>query len=771
MVLQPKRTYSARRNSATASYDSTGSMHIFANPSLREKDVDNHSLFADTTFDADSYASMLREAQQSVIGGSTNISGFMEDYMNSVNEASTSAKNATSLDILRSTPDTFYTIDTAKKLLMVDNLASYYRVQRPGYQMAYTNYNSFHVPDGFQSTCSVAWLYPNITDNNRPKGCYSPTSSFSLGVHLNPRYSTSAGTLLHLSSSLALSIVTGSAIGLDGNPSGFRLLLQLSSSADVHPSVVTPGVGAGSYAYLSDDNSLSRNSWHHVLITWDPQSNNSTGTFYVDGENRGNFYYPSSSVSSMPTITAPAPGVLSVGNYYAGTNTSTNAQIRFFSADTALREGVYELDPTTGVDYPTAYAFNSQFVGEFHDLSLSERYIHAEAVKNHEGFHPSQSLFYVPPYFVPGAPLLKEVNGKGGLLTSPFAALDEASECPFSAPMSFGVAGFYPSLENFTLDFATNHYARVLNLTASQITISTVGAMSANDYLYSTSSVFLRSVNILPCDDGLFRTDFSLLQEKDSVSKPRFVDDLGVSDLSLISLRDMVENVNYNSFFRDESAGQSELAKELAGSTPERMLPTSIPSELYSVYQRTLDATSNEVVIFEISNLFYGERIKPGTFKITDPRWMFPSASLSVSLSDDGHGVLYRSDAVTKNASWSNIGNIFYEEGLVILKTPSLPFFGKYGFDLQFSGEKTTNVIKISVPLESMSNCISQNTTWNKDLETPAYVNRDEDKKYVAVSNVNFHDKNLNVVMRAQLAQPLVKRFGSRYMIYARYDF
>ena len=38
----------------------------------------------------------------------------------------------------------------------------------------------------------------------------------------------------------------------------------------------------------------------------------------------------------------------------------------------------------------------------------------------------------------------------------------------------------------------------------------------------------------------------------------------------------------------------------------------------FLVYQATRDPSSNEIVIFNIPNLFYGNRIQPGTFTLTD---------------------------------------------------------------------------------------------------------------------------------------------------------
>ncbi len=762
ILLHPKRTY------VSSSLGLTGSLKIFSNPSAREKDNFLPSSFVDTTRNSDTLESMLRALRVKAAGGPSNIKNALQTYLDRVHATPTSAKNSVDMEIVRHHPTTMYTINTAKKLFVQDRLMPYYRAHRPSNHWAYVNYHSLNFFTCSNVPSNAAWLYPNVRDGAHSRGCYAPTGSFTFEFHINPRYTTenpgeafNAGTIVHLSSSYALSLVSGSSRGRDGKPDGFRLLLQLSSSANVKPRLATAGAGT----FFSDDNSLQRNKWQHVLVTWGGSRNDrGTGSFYVDGVQKGVFVFDQESI--LPA--AATNDVLCVGNFYEGANTGTSSQTRFFAADTADREGVYELNATAGVSYPAGFSFAHQLNAELHDLSLREDYLPSTKAKAYGALPQKKApksvnnyLFYIPPFFVPGAPTLTEVNGQGGLLASPFHSVDEASKHPFSAPMSFGVAGRYNSLENFTKDFATNRFARVLHLTASQILTSTPNAYEANDYLYATASVRLRNLNVLPCDDGNFRPNFELASALDVADDPRFVDDIGSPDDALISLRAMVTGSIYSTMFTGSAGSGGGMAE----------VPLQVPAGLLAVHQRTQDATSNEVVVFDVSNLFFGERIRPGSLIITDPALSGSAGRVSMRLQDDGNGGLFRADGLTQRAMWNHVGNVFYEEGIILVKSPAIPFFGARGFDLEFEGEKAVHTTKLNVLVDATSYNTSSNTTWSPTMSASFDANRDpENQKFVTVTGVNFHDENLNVVMRAQLAQPIVKRKGDRYLLRIKYD-
>jgi len=47
----------------------------------------------------------------------------------------------------------------------------------------------------------------------------------------------------------------------------------------------------------------------------------------------------------------------------------------------------------------------------------------------------------------------------------------------------------------------------------------------------------------------------------------------------------------------------------------------------------------------------------------------------------------------------------------------------------------------------------------------------DQNSKFVAISGINFHDDNYNIVMKSQLAQPIVKRTTDTITFKVKFDF
>ena len=111
-----------------------------------------------------------------------------------------------------------------------------------------------------------------------------------------------------------MSLVTGSKKDENGIATGYRLLLQLSHSADIRPSEAVQGTYPKDLVFYSDDNSLEWNKWHRVVVRWGTDAiNEGTGSFNIDGIDKGIFVIPSGTI--MPKIfpTKDDPKVLCVG--------------------------------------------------------------------------------------------------------------------------------------------------------------------------------------------------------------------------------------------------------------------------------------------------------------------------------------------------------------------------------------------------------------------------------------------------------------------------
>ena len=188
-----------------------------------------------------------------------------------------------------------------------------------------------------------------------------------------------------------------------------------------------------------------------------------------------------------------------------------------------------------------------------------------------------------------------------------------------------------------------------------------------------------------------------------------------------------------------------------------------------AIYNRTRDCSSNSIVMFDISNMYYGNTIQNETFFLTDPQLTGSSEKIRITLRDNKRGGLYRCDARSPHPKWANVGNIFYEEGIGIIKSPHLMFFGNEQFEVRFKGSQNIHIFTINVPAEGGLINSSSNPLY---IRVSASLDaNDYDPRFVYITSVNLHDDNLNVIMRANLAQPVKKRNSDEMLIRIKEDF
>lgn len=803
---------------SSSTQGSTGSVFVFARRSANEKDLISTPAFVDASHSDDQLLSNLESVQKTgkVIRNSDSVKtvysasfhSMLENYLQNVNAQSISQRKQKFIEVKRQTPTTQFTKNTLKKLIIKDQLNPYYRISNPQSHYAYTNYNSLNfftsstVPEG------SALLYPNIEGGESHEGyvtgSYSLSGAFSFDFYLNPRYQPDksdgefhAGTIMHLSSSYAVSLVSGSSKDENGKPISFRIKLQLSHSADVSPSISEPGDYPNDLTFLSDDYSIWHNHWHHIVIRWGTNLiNNGTGSFNIDGTDRGTFVIPSGTVApKLFNSESKTPSVLTVGNYYEGNNFSTNSVGRFFSQDPATRDGLNQMNfEGSGIDEPSNYLFSHPLNAELHDLSLKRVYMSNRDIAVSSSVGPNkigdEYAFYLPPFFIPDSPFRQSVNGYGGILQTPFFEVDGTTNDPFNVAMSFGVNGHYINIENYLKDFASNNFPRVHLMTASVLTETSI-VESANDFLYESENVRRRNLLILPCDDGLFYPNFELLSSESL--KTNYVDDLNVEELSFVTLDNLVNTSSllFGTDFSGNNKSNDDVnifSNELIGYTPEQPgLPAGPAVQNYqnitsgnldpgiqagaplTIYQRTRDPSSNQVTWFDISNLYYGNKILPGSITISDESLSGSSSAFKITLKDDGKGNIYRADCATSASTWNSVGNAYYDEGIIFIKNPHLYFFGKEKYSLTFKGEQNIHVMKLNILAPSNQLNSSSNPNF-KALPPTTNVN-EQDEEFVYISGINIHDDNLNVIMKAQLAQPILKRHGDRILFKLKYDF
>lgn len=805
----------------------TGSVHVFARRSSIEKEVSPLASFVEATHDDTDLASMTRSLQQlgmharasgSISAYSQTIkdsfSNMLSVYLNKVNAQSSSVRKQKVLDVIRFTPSFDFTSNTMRKLMVKDQLSSYYRVSYPSAHWAYSNYNCLNFFTASTVPTSSVLLYPNIdtgpVHEGYVSGTYTPSGSVSFDFYINARYrptnefeSFKAGTILHLSSTYALSLVTGTLRDENGLSTGFRLQLQLSHSADTAPSLASQGNYPNDLIFLSDDNALKWNNWHHVVVRWGTNLiNDGTGSFNVDGVDKGTFVVPSSSIAPrlFSAGGTSSPDVLCVGNFFEGNNYGAGSMSRFFAQDTSDRDGLEVLDTSTGVEEPSAYSFNHPLNSELHDLSIKRYYmsdfdIVSSASVGPKSIVPGDVAFYLPPFFVTDSPFRKYVTDHGGILQTPFFEIDGTTDDPFNVALSFGVGGHYINIENFLRDFASNVFPRVHHMTGTVLS-NTTDSKSANEFLYEQPSVVRRNLLLLPCDDGLFVPSFELLVSESIQTS--YVDDLGTEEQSFIHLDNLIgdQSLLFGTDFGggDRTSDQANLfVSELLGFTPEQ--PGITPGKAFlgyvdsvnrmivsgtygagvqagaplTIFQRTRDPSSNQVTFFDVSNLYYGKRILPGSVELRDPSLSGSNGTIGITLRDDGRGTLYRSDSFTSSSTWNSVGTVFYDEGIIAIKSPHLYFFGKEDYELSFRGEQNVHVLKLDVLAPANQLNSSSNPCFK--VVHPSGLSNDPEKEFVYISGLYLHDDNFNIVMKTQLAQPIMKRSGDKLMFSLKFDF
>ena len=196
---------------------------------------------------------------------------------------------------------------------------------------------------------------------------------------------------------------------------------------------------------------------------------------------------------------------------------------------------------------------------------------------------------------------------------------------------------------------------------------------------------------------------------------------------------------------------------------------TDAEFSILSTYVATGDLDSNLTSIFDVSNLYYGDRIKPGTFHLTDHNFTGSHGKLKISLKDDGMGGLYRADSATPHATWNNIGNLYYDEGIAFIKSPHIYRIGRTNFRITMLGENEVHVMSIDVPCPAGQINVSHNPTF-KPLK-PSNDPNETATEFVYVTGIDLMDDNLNVVARANLAQPVVKRISDEFLFRIKVDF
>lgn len=751
--LNPKRTYTSGSGVGT-----TGSITLFARGSSIQKDVRRLGAFDETDFDDTDLDTLLKNAKNS---GATNIESSIEDYMSTVNDLAESARNDIALEIVRKVPGTSFNDNMVVKGIIKNIMMPFQRPSQASMNYAYSNYHSLNFMTGASMPEDACLMYPNTGSQ------YTTTGAFTFDFYINPRHHfEDAGVIAYLSSSFMLSLHTSSLKNGNNEAESFSLKLQLSHSADYSPTT-TPGNFPNDLIFESGENTLSRNHWHHVTIRWGTDNTMAgSGSFIIDRVEQGTFIIPSASLND-----GEVGEVLCIGNGGSGAGDQT----LLFNQDVANRDGVLRMNVGTtsqsSIDFP--YPLNA----EIHDFKIFDTYRldRQQVTSSLEGPGDLTDLrFYLPPFFIRTAPTRSFVGDHGGMLITPFQTEDATSREPFNVKLSFGVGGRDINLENFVRDIAGDIAPRCFMLTSSAIN-TTTDVLTANQFLRATGSFEKRQTLVVPCDNGLFMPNFNLIRSGNindnrkptiTTNQGLFVDDAGTLNLSFVNMSNMLGESGLDiKFFSGIFDVSGTILDDIAGAKPTN-LSASMKNAL-TVYQRTKDPSSNEVTFFDISNLFYGHAIKPESLVLTDTSFFTTSFGTQMVLRDDGSGNIYRADAATPHAKWATVGNVFYEEGIVFIKSPHIAEFGAEQFQVDLEGEHTIHTTKYYLVADADVANSSSNPSFT--VMSSSLANED-DEAPVLITGINFHDKNMNVIMRSNLAQHIYKKNSDRISFRPKLD-
>jgi len=845
-VLHPSRSFSSGSDGVTGSVRLTQFKQGVRRISPTQESVDDGSAFVENVSVGDALAAFVAAAAGDPFAFFPYLKTYPYDLKTFEIERFTPYLETVTLDDPAGIPRTVSVSSTGsfrknvvRKQLYQRNAGTFRKCD-----WAYSNAHSinfFTDPDTALDQQEHVVIYPDPTGSDG-SASYRPDAGFTFEFFINPRYTSKdsntefrAGTILHYSSAYALSLVSGSSTDTSGRPDGFRLLLQLSSSADIAPDLLgLSGPPAGSpMIYSSSDNSLQRGKWHHVAVRWGGTDVlGSTGSFVIDGNVDSTFIIPSASITAPPGGTSyvgfSSPtedaNALFLGNYVRGANqiavgvdNDFGAIKNFFNSVVAADEGLLTW-PNPGIeDVSTNHIFRNKLNAEIHEIRIFKEHRDIEQIRQHmnSGFGATQfateksgSLaFYLPSLFV-----VETAPKKSFLRPFNLQASARPLYTPYNVTASFTNEMFSLNAPNFFREFVTGRYPRFYNLTGST-SFTANDDQPSNQQLLQDPQITARNFLIMPNDNGSFNHDYTLLLTGAFSQTPttsslmrRFVNDRGVADLSIISLNRMLGGkapVKYSnapdgnlyeprypdasadgsqetnqSFYNDQifasSAEEVETRIEseriigpgfnneirLRPNAVERNSPsfpskTGFDQRTFYVFEATGDESSNQAVFFNIPNIFYGKRIKPGTLTIRDPGMTGSYGRVVMTLRDDGFGSLYRADSPNPNKLHS-VGNVFYEDGIVAIKSPHLFSFGSGSFEIGFEG--TQEIFNREMYVEAPAGLInsSSNATFKKLAPTDD-ANETADE-FVYITQVLLHDKDMNVVGRANVSQPIKKR-------------
>jgi len=766
LLLQPSQSFSS------SSSGLSGVIRLFSKPSpaiLSLDEIKSGSVFSETSAITDDN-DLLYSASQAYAAGETNINSFIEAYL-----AQVSASNVKSSQFLVTNPYRFTCPNSIKlynsgsaddadvnfdgsewvhlqRSVLRRRLIPEQRIENPLSFYSYVNYNCLNFVSSSTFGTASAIIYPNFDIGGTKR--YTPDGPFTVDFFIKPKAPITetgmykAGTIFHVSSSICISLVSGSALAQDQKPETFKILLQLSQSADAAPSTIDttslPLSSPNDLIFASDE-VLLRDTWHRVTIRW-----GSTARSYGSGSIKVDDKIFSFCVNKPTIATKLSSDALFIGNYY----NSGDLNVKFFNYPDSIIHGT-DADPAGSTTDPVGFKFDHPLHAELHHISMFKRYLDDFELSSINDLYPLTASAGGPDFFV--APFFtSSIIADYRTYQTPTTLSTISTDSPVSYHLGAGYNATFLHLQNFIIDFANKKQPRPYGLTEGTAISTPFDSRtdSIDDLLMAQSVNRKRNFSIIPCDDGKFEPNFEILLSDSTRfhEVPGRIDPMLIDLEQFVPLNAYIPGYGFEDFEYDGTDGV--------------FLPL-FQNLNYLARVSDVNRSSNLITIFTIPSAYYQTRIIPETFILTDSN-VSGSGGLSFKIRDDGRGNLYRADANSSHAKWNRIGAIFYGHGIAALISPHIPYFGKTGYEMTFRGETRKSILNISIPASPGFLNSSFNETY-QDFPPTNYIAEQADK-FTYITGINLHDSNFNVVMRARLAQATQKREGDEIVFRLRYD-
>ena len=459
--------------------------------------------------------------------------------------------------------------------------------------------------------------------------------------------------------------------------------------------------------------------------------------------------------------------------------------------------------------------FSNPFCGEVHELKISNFAPGKRKIRKLVTTPATSSvdlLFHLPVLYTPDAPvnfynaMLGDLFDEAGSVTARTSLKDFYDEFPvqisrrFDAPFNThhaNIGGFVNiNAQSFLMDFANGNYPYLHNLADNLQAHSSCHELSSSFSLFDVHQ--RRNTVIMPCDDGNFVRTYDVYSGSHLTGSIVKADRPGV--LRLDNMGDFTTNYDSKLALVDEAYSYTlpqEDPEDQGPTGTTRRVSSAKPSQSSSLpAQRFFDPDGHGLItgaelgsslisIFSIPTLFYGNRLRPHSIKMTSNLYRGGGSivgsgmnkrferghdyRMEVNLCDDGYGNIIRCDTSGSVSQKSIVGSVYYEDGIIALKSPHMFSFGEHNYTLDFEGEQNTHILELLVPVGRNQFNSSSNPNYN--AFKPLADANEEAESFIYLSTLNFHDTNLNVVAKARFAQPIIKRVNDRYMVRVKFDF